>query len=398
MKAIHQGESLSVWKDSERNSKSEFSKNSKKLKNDLSVDVCVIGGGIAGLTTAYLLLQEGKNVCVLEAADLGNGETGKTTAHISAVLGTRYYELEKIHGEKNAKLIIYSHKAAIDKIESIVNSEKIECDLLRVNGYLVADNDNSETLKKEIEQELETVQHLGWTDVSLLRAAPLEAFESGICLQLPNQMQFHPLKYLNALTQKINLLGGLIYTQTKAILVEGGDAASVKTADGFKIDCESIVVATNTPINDMFTIHTKQAPYRTYAMAFKIMKDSIQSALYWDTLDPYHYVRFAKGEEDDFDILIVGGEDHKTGQEDHPEFCFDQLEQWTRARFSTTQDILYSWSGQVMEPVDGIGFLGRNPMDKENVYVITGDSGNGITHATLGAIIITDQIMERDNP
>ena len=155
-------------------------------------------------------------------------------------------------------------------------------------------------------------------------------------------------------------------------------------------------MATNTPINDMFAIHTKQAPYRSYVMAFKIPKDSIKKAFYWDTLDPYHYIRVESGKL--FDLLIVGGEDHKTGQEDNPDLCYEKLEKWVRERFPIAGEIASRWSGQVMEPVDGLAFLGRNPMDEDNVYVITGDSGHGITHSTIGAMIITDQIMERKNP
>jgi Rieske Fe-S protein len=175
--------------------------------------------------------------------------------------------------------------------------------------------------------------------------------------------------------------------------MHGGKACYVKTKEGFRINCQSIVVATNTPVNDRLAIHTKQYPYRTYAMAFKIPEGKMQKALYWDTEDPYHYIRLESN-----DVMIVGGEDHKTGQESYPESCFQRLESWVRSHFSFAGEVLYRWSGQVMEPMDGLGYLGHNPVDFDNVYVITGDSGNGMTHCTIGAMLITDQIMGRKNP
>ena len=142
-------------------------------------------------------------------------------------------------------------------------------------------------------------------------------------------------------------------------------------------------------------IHTKQAAYRTYVIAARVAKDSIGDALLWDTGDPYHYCRLNRAA--DADYLIVGGEDHKTGQDADPPHHFDKLEAWTRARFNI-EEVTSRWSGQCQEPDDGLAFLGHNPLDGDHVYIITGDSGNGMTHATIGAIIITDQIMGRKNP
>lgn len=127
-----------------------------------------------------------------------------------------------------------------------------------------------------------------------------------------------------------------------------------------------------------------------------IEKGTFPDILLWDTLDPYHYIR-VEHLDDKRDILIVGGEDHKTGQEIDPLAHYALLEEWTKEKFPFVQKISYRWSGQVIEPVDGLAYLGRNPMDDDNVYVITGDSGNGMTHATIGAMLITDQIMVREN-
>jgi Rieske Fe-S protein len=161
------------------------------------------------------------------------------------------------------------------------------------------------------------------------------------------------------------------------------------------VNCEVIVVATNTPVNDRVAIHTKQAPYVTYVIGARVPKDSVMRALYWDTGDPYHYVRLQR--EADHDILIVGGEDHKTGQENDGDERLGRLEQWTRERFPQMLDVKYRWSGQVMEPVDGLAYIGRNPGDEDNVYIVTGDSGQGMTHGTIAGMLLTDLIQGRKN-
>lgn len=388
MNQLHPGESLSAWSDTFDLPKFE------PLNKNLNVDVCVIGGGIAGLTTAYLLMAEGKSVCVLESFELGSGQTGRTTAHGSAILGTRYYDLEMYHSEEGTRLIAQSHTAALDRIEQIVTKEKIECNLERLTGYLFQGQNSENDI---LMQEHTAVHRAGLVYSKMLENAPLTNFKTGPCLAFPRQLQFHPLKYIAGLAKCISQRGGKIFTHSHAVEFHNQDFAAVKVQNGSIVTCSSLVVATNTPVNDVFAIHTKQAPYRTYALGFTVIKESVAKGLYWDTDDPYHYVRTQQLNEK-YDLLIVGGEDHKTGQEAHPEKCFNKLEDWARSRFSTIVDLSYRWSGQVMEPVDGIGFLGHNPLDRDNVYVITGDSGNGITHSTIGAMIVTDQIMHRENP
>jgi nitrite reductase/ring-hydroxylating ferredoxin subunit len=195
--------------------------------------------------------------------------------------------------------------------------------------------------------------------------------------------------------------GGHIFTQSKATHINHKGAM----VNGFKVSAQHIIVATNTPINDLVTMHTKQWPYRTYVIAALVPKGVYPYSLWWDTGNqhskwvaaPYHYVRMA---EYDLDLLISGGEDHRTGQADDEHIAeenrYHKLVAWTKSRFPEMKEMLYQWSGQVMEPVDSLAYIGKNPGD-DNVYIITGDSGNGMTHATLGGIIITDIIMGRDN-
>jgi Rieske Fe-S protein len=191
-------------------------------------------------------------------------------------------------------------------------------------------------------------------------------------------------------------LGGRIFVGAHVRKVTGGADACVESDDGLRVSARHIVVATNTPINDRVTMHTKQAAYRTYAVAFDIPKDSYPGFLLWDLEDPYHYVRIARAA--DHDMLIVGGEDHKTGQADDMEARYRRLEEWTRRHFSVLGQVSSRWSGQVMEPVDSLAFIGHNPGDHGNVYIATGDSGHGMTHGTIAGIVIADLIQGRDNP
>jgi glycine/D-amino acid oxidase-like deaminating enzyme/nitrite reductase/ring-hydroxylating ferredoxin subunit len=384
------GKNLSYWIDSEPGR--AFS----PLDHNTSCDVVVIGAGIAGITTAYVLAAAGKSVILVDDGNIGSGETGRTTAHLVNAIDDRYYDLEKFFGTEHARLAVESHTAAVDRIEKIVNEENIQCDFKRLDGFLfLHPTDTIDSLQND----LKAAQDIGLHDIQLIKRAPLSSFDTGPCLKYPNQAQFHPMKYLNAIADKIVQLGAKIFTQTHASEFHKD---GIETSAGFRISAKHIVVTTNTPVNDRVTMHTKQAPYRTYVAAFRIKRDLIPHLLLWDTGDqnyrpyPYHYVRFQQM-DDSNDLLIVGGEDHKTGQADDWNERFNHLEQWTSEHFPEADELLYRWSGQVMEPVDSLAFIGRNPGD-ENIYICTGDSGNGMTHGTIAGMLISDLILGVNNP
>lgn len=370
------------------------------LRADKSADVLIIGGGISGLTTAYCLAKSGKKVILLEDGCLGSGESGRTTAHITFALDDRYYDIEKFFGQQKARMAAQSHKHALEWINSIVTQENISCDFKRVDGYLFSDPTDEQ---KNLDKELDATQRAG-LPTEMVDAIP--GFRSDInqrAIRFPSQGQFHILRYLKGLADAIVRMGGEIFTNTHADEISKDGA----TANGWKILAQHIVVATNTPVNDLFTMHTKQWAYRTYVIAAKVPKGVLPYTMWWDTgnqdsqwiAKPYHYVRLEPFDQN-FDLLISGGEDHKTGQEDEENITaamrYDRLEIWTRTYFPDVEDIVYRWSGQVMEPVDSLGYIGKNPGD-DNIYIITGDSGNGMTHGTLGGIIINDLINAQAN-
>jgi glycine/D-amino acid oxidase-like deaminating enzyme/nitrite reductase/ring-hydroxylating ferredoxin subunit len=383
------GETTSIWMDT-----AEVPAQSR-LSENMHADVCVVGAGIAGITTAYLLTREGKSVVVLDAGRIGGGMTERTTAHLTYAIDDQYLKIEHLHGQKGAQLSAESHKTAIDRIETIIAEEGIECDFERLEGYLFLAPGHPIDM---LEHELKAAHRAGLTEIEFVKRAPVENFDTGKCLRFPRQAQFHPLKYITGLAHAIERDGGRIYSETHVSNMEGGEAAKVETSDGYIVSADAIVIATNSPINDIVKIHTKQAPYTTYVIGARIPRDSVTRALYWDTEDPYHYVRIqhVTGKDGDYDLLIVGGEDHKTGQADDWEQRYSRLETWAKKRFPMIESIEYKWSGQVMEPVDGVAFIGNNPADASNVYIATGDSGMGMTHGTIAGILITDLIMERE--
>lgn len=378
---------------------------SAPLAADLEIDVCVVGAGIAGMSVAYMLTREGRSVAVVDDGAVGSGMTGRTTAHLVNALDDRYYELESMLGEEAARLAAESHTAAIERIAEIVRDERIDCDFERVDGYLFPpEGADPSTIDKEYEATLRA----RLLEVQRIPSPPVIQHVSGPALRFPRQAQFHPLKYLNALTALVTRWGGKIFTGNRVLKVTGGDVVRLETREGQTITARAAVIATNSPMNDRLVIHSKQAPYTSYALGFRVEPGLIPHALWWDTAEtaaedkqlfgpaPYHYVRLAF--DGDHDVLIVGGEDHKTAQAFDFDARFANLEEWTRRHFPAAGEITDRWSGQVMEPVDGLAYIGRDAGGEKNVYVVTGDSGNGMTHGTIAGILLTDLILGRGNP
>lgn len=367
------------------------------LADDARANVCIVGAGIAGMTTAYLLARAGKAVIVIDDGPIGGGETGRTTAHLCNALDDYYSRIARLFGDSGARLAAESHTAAIQRIAAIVELEDIDCDFEWLDGFLFLDEHGK---REWLEDELVATHQAGLTDTGLFERAPIDAFNTGVTLRFPRQAQFHVLKYLNGLARAITRDGGRIYCGTRAKNIEDGAPASVTTADGHTILAEDVVVATHSPVNDWMVMHTKQAAYRTYVVGLRVPIGAIPRILLWDTADPYHYVSVHQADKSgaDYEVLIVGGEDHKTGQAQNTDERFTRLEQWVRNRFSMAGEVLYRWSGQLLEPVDGLAFIGKNPGADEHIYIITGDSGNGITHGTIAGIMLTDLISGCENP
>lgn len=381
-------ESLSVWQ------RTEQWPALPTLEGTQRADICIVGAGISGLSIAYHLLKEGKSVIVVDAWEVGSGETGRTTAHLSSVLDDGFHHLESLFGERDTRLAVGSHMAAINRIEQIVQREGIDCSFERLNGYLVALGHDA---AGKFEQERQAAARLGLTDMEVLDRVPLAGMHfAAPTMQFPMQATFDMDRYLRGLTEAVLRMGGKIFIHSPIRSVRGGKQAHVIADNGARVNANNIVIATHTPINDWVKMHTKQYAYRSYVIAYEVPRGTYQSFLLWDMNDPYHYVRTLR--EPGRDLLIIGGEDHKTGQANDPLTRYEKLEQWAGQHFDTLGNVVCRWSGQIMEPADGLAFIGRNPLDADNVFIVTGDSGHGITHGTIAGMLITDLIMDQKNP
>jgi glycine/D-amino acid oxidase-like deaminating enzyme/nitrite reductase/ring-hydroxylating ferredoxin subunit len=369
------------------------------LRKNAICDVCIVGGGLAGMSVAYRLAKAGASVAVLDAQRIGDGETGRTSAHLVTALDRRYGDLRSCHGAESTRLIAESHRAAIDTIERIAAEEQIECDFRRCNGYLVGTSTDGDRV---VRQEDEAARDAGLA-TQLLERPPFAALGGAACVRFDLQGAFHPLKYLNGLASAVRKMGGTLHHNTRAKEIQGGKDAHVKVESGRMISCRHVVVATNTPVNDWTTMHTSLAPYRSYVVGLELDDKDAFDDLYWDTEEPFHYVRcHGIGAGGGKPILLVGGEDHKTGQAgdalDEDDDRFDRLESWARERFSEAGKRRFAWSGQVFETADGIAYIGANPHDEPNVYISTGDCGNGMTHSVIAGEILSALVQGHDHP
>jgi glycine/D-amino acid oxidase-like deaminating enzyme/nitrite reductase/ring-hydroxylating ferredoxin subunit len=363
------------------------------LTSDTECDVVVIGSGIAGLSTAYELARFGRSVIVIDRGGIGNGMTARTTAHLATELDDLYSELINVRGEDEARLYHDSQVSAVNRIEAICRDEGIDADFARVDGYLfAAEPDHMPWL----EEEYDACGRIGVEEVEWVERAPVPGIDTGRALRFGRQGRFHPTKYLKGLAQAILDRGGRIYANTTHVSdQETDEGVEITTEAGPVIRARAAVFCTNSPTNDKVAIHTKQLPDRTYVIAGRVPKGSVPDALVWDTYEAYHYVRIQPLSEAE-DLIIVGGGDHRSGEEHDQEERLDDLERWTRERYPSFTRAEYRWSGQVLEPIDFMPFSGRNPGSR-NIYIHTGDSGQGITNGVAGSLTIMPVIIGEDS-
>ena len=235
------------------------------LDTHAHADVCVIGAGIAGLTTAYMLLREGKSVAVIDAAGVGAGETGRTTAHFFPP-DERLFQIERGFGTDKAALVADSYRKATDCVEAIIRTEQIDCEFERLDGYLFNPEGRWDDV---LEREYAVTTRLG-LNVRRLERVPGLLFDTGPCLRFARQAQFHPLKYLAGVANAITRLGGRIHDHSRALDLRGDSQRQVVTTEQGSVSAGAVVVATNTPFNDRVVMHTKQSGYRTYVVALRV--------------------------------------------------------------------------------------------------------------------------------
>lgn len=355
------------------------------LDQDIDVDVAVIGAGITGLTTAYLLKQSGYSVAVLESNHVGSGTTGYTSAHLTNLWDEGYREIIDQQGIEIAQGIESLMAGAIDTIETIIRDEGIECDFKRLSGYYYAPDSSSED---SVRETFEACTELG-LEVSLINESPLP-FPTNLTMEIKNQARFHPLRYLDALAKRINGGGSHVFEGSRVIDFSDGKPCRLSTGKG-KVSAEKVVMATHLPLG-VNPLQARAAPYRSFVIAFKAAQ-ALPMGLYWDTSSPYYYTRgFRQGNES---LILVGGEDRKTAHGSEKE-SFRSLREYIHQRYEV-EEVKFEWSAQFFTPADRMPFIGISPF-LPHTYVATGFSGDGLTMGTASAAIICDHIKGVTRP
>lgn len=376
------GQHISLWQDTTvplNREPDSFRKNT---------DVIIVGAGITGITTALMLQKAGKQCMILEAHTIGYGTTGGTTAHINTLLDTPYPAIIKNFDLDKATLVARAAENAIRCIEENVTEYQIDCGFERCSGFLFARDEQQE---KELQDIFKACQQVG-LPVRTETEIPVPR-DFTRALSVSGQAKFHPLRYISALAQEFKYLGGVIVEQCRVMNVtEEKNLVNVETGAGM-YQCQHVVYATHVPpgIN---LVHLRYTPLRSYAIAVRLASGNYPEDLAYDMYDPYHYYRTQ--EIDGEPYLIVGGEDHKTGDNTNTEACFNRLESHVRKHY-TVAEITHRWSSQYYESMDGLPYIGILPGKSDRILVATGFGGNGMTYGTVSAQVLKSIILKEES-
>ena len=375
------GTRKSVWQE-------EIKRFPPNIPSNTIFDVAIVGGGITGISTAYRLQKAGKRCIVLEARNLGFGTTGGTTAHLNDFFDTSFYDAIRDFGLENAKLFVNCGKDAMQIIDDNIKSLKINCDYERKNAHLFALDDKQ---AQRLDDIVKAAEKVGYQ----MRYIPKTSFPIPFtkAVEISNQGQFHPIKYIKALCEAYINLGGILVENCLCTEHEEQDSGITLTTTQGDFHVKKLVYATHIPPG-VNILHFMNAPYRSYAMAFTLRNELYPQELGYDLEDAYHYYR--THEINEKKVLIAGGEDHKTGHSEDTGERFSKLENYVRTHFQVDQ-VLYSWSSQYYESVDGFPYIGVLPGSKGNIYTATGFRGNGMMFGSLSSKIISDLILTGSN-
>eukprot|EP00878_Enallax_costatus_P006596 GHUV01006914.1.p1 GENE.GHUV01006914.1~~GHUV01006914.1.p1 ORF type:complete len:552 (+),score=139.14 GHUV01006914.1:1128-2783(+) len=396
-----------------------------KLSDNVDADVCVIGGGVSGLTTAHLLAKAGKRVVVLESRVIGSGITGRSLGDMTVWHTGLFSSLERYTSTNQRQQVIDSNVEAINFVESVVKSENINCGFTRVPAYLLPagaepvpgdssdPRSSSSSSSKErqgerlLRQELEACKAAG-LDVNMVDLQGLSGIDHAV--QLPESATLNPIEYVQGLAAAITgKYGGRIYESTRMRKVDSNKKI-IYTMEGFKVDAsQAYVNATAAPSTSnlvdsaahVLALHGKQHVRRRYVVALKVPKFSgFKPTVYYDTAEPPHTAMLVPGKQTSdtgyHDLLVVAGEAHDQGKRpsEYGE-PLANLEAWARAKWPRAGERLYAWSYQYFQTAEDLGLYGRDPTitASKAAYVATGDCGRIMSSGTLAGNVIASQLL-----
>lgn len=369
--------------------KSTAESNYPQLEKDISVDVAIVGGGIVGISAAYLLMKEGLKVAVVDANRILHGTTGHSTAKITSQHALIYAKLKKEMGEELAHQYAEANEKAIHLIANIAEENKIDCDFAWRSAYVYT---QSQQMIKAIEDEARVASALG-IKASILEEIPLPFPVKG-ALRFEGQAQFHPLKYLKALAQKVTEQGSYIFENTTAVNILG-DPSAILTRDGKKITAEKIIIASHYPFFDGGALYFSRIyTEKSYILAIRL-QEKFPEGMFITAEDPARSLRSQS--DPDGELVLVAGENHKTGDGTDLNVHYQNLLNFAHETFPV-QDVVYRWSTQDCMTLDGVPYVGHLTPQSPNLFVATGFGKWGISNGTASAMILKDLIVKGDNP
>lgn len=360
------------------------------LDKDLNVDIAIIGGGITGILSAYLLGKEGLKAAVIEADHILQGTTGHTTAKITSQHGLIYGKIKSQMGEELAQQYAKANETAIGAIAKIARENNIECDYVSQSSYVYTlQNDYID----KISGEAKTASSLGIKAV-YLEETPLP-FPVKAAVRFDNQAQFHPRKFLLPLAKKIVDGGSQIFEQTRIVNIEEGNKYILITDKGKKITADKVILASHYPCYNKTGLYfTRIYPERSYVIAIKA-KDKYPGGMYITAEDPSRSLRSQAS--DDGELILVGGEHHKVGQGGDTVKHYEALIEFADKTFKL-EDIPYRWSAQDCMTLDGVPYVGHFTSKTSNMYIATGYGKWGMTNGMASAILLKDLIVHGKSP
>jgi glycine/D-amino acid oxidase-like deaminating enzyme/nitrite reductase/ring-hydroxylating ferredoxin subunit len=363
-----------------------------QLSEDTEAEVAIVGAGITGVTTAYLLAKEGVNVVLLDAGTILNGTTGYTTAKITSQHGAIYDQLLKHLGEEHAKAYYQANQDAAGFIRTIVEEHGISCELTPDNSYVYAASDRG---VKTLEKEWEAYQRLGIPG-SFESELPLP-LRVKAAIRMNGQAQFHPVRYLEGLVGYLIDKGAAIYEHTPIVDIdtETENRPKIITKDGKTVSARHVVVASHFPFCDKIGMYyARMHAERSYVVAIET-ETNYPGGMYINADEPRRSLRTA--ERNDQTLVLIGGESHKPGEKISTLQRYAELEAFGRSLFAI-QSIPFRWSAQDLITLDRVPYVGQITGNHPNVFVATGFGKWGMTNGTAAAMLLRDLIMQRENP
>jgi glycine/D-amino acid oxidase-like deaminating enzyme len=359
------------------------------LKKDIEVDVVIVGGGISGVTAAYLLKKAGKTVAVVEKGTIGSGTTGHTTGKVTSQHSITYSDLQKRLGEKIARIYGEANQTAIEEIENVIQKENISCDWERDDNYVYTREAEKVATYKD---EAKVAQKLGLP--ATFETTTSLPFDVKGAVKFANQAQFHSGKYVRGLAEKIMGQGNFVFENTRALGIFDGTPATVKTAHG-TIHAKDIIVATNVPTLPLMArggYCILEYPQKSYIVAARIPKKFKGMYISTDKKE-YSILPVTVGEEH---LLLVGGESHIPGAKLNFQERYQRLADYAEERFGVTA-IDYRWSARDYQAYDDIPLVGKLYPWSKHVYVVTAFRKWGLANSMVSGIILRDLILEQKN-